>query len=132
MPVTDTYVSPAWYASKAEHGKVVPTWNYELAQFHGRLIAHDDGVWVAEQIRELTLANEHDRADPWSVEDAPADYIANVQRAIVGVELIVEHIEATRKLSQNKPDADQAGVIDGLATSTRRGAGDVRRAMGGR
>ena len=129
VPVSDTYISPAWYATKAEHGKVVPTWNYEVVHVHGRLVTHDDFEWVAQQIRDLTAANETGRAEPWAVDDAPAEYVANLQRAIVGVELLVDRIEATRKLSQNKSDADRAGVVDGLATSERRGAAEVRRAM---
>jgi transcriptional regulator len=129
VPVSDTYVSPAWYATKTEHGKVVPTWNYEVVHIHGRLVAHDDGAWVAQQIDDLTNENERSRPDPWAVGDAPADYVTGLQRAIVGIELVIERIEATRKLSQNKSEADQAGVVEGLATSDRRGAAEVRRAM---
>jgi transcriptional regulator len=129
VPVSDTYISPAWYATKAEHGRVVPTWNYEVVHVHGQLVAHDDPAWVARQIGDLTAENERSRPDPWAVSDAPDDYIAGLQRAIVGVELLVEKIEATRKLSQNKSAADQAGVAEGLATSERRGAAEVRRAM---
>ena len=132
VPVSDTYISPAWYPSKAEHGRVVPTWNYEIVHVSGRLIAHDDSAWVARQIRDLTITNEQSRPEPWAVEDAPADYVDKMRRAIVGLELVVERIEATRKLSQNRPDADQAGVVEGLAGSPRRGAAEVRRAMEGR
>jgi transcriptional regulator len=132
VPVTDTYVSPAWYPSKAEHGKVVPTWNYEVVHAHGRLVAHDDAAWVARQVRDLTEANEHGRPQPWGVDDAPADFIESMQRGIVGIELLIDRVEATRKLSQNRSEADRAGVVAGLADSPRRGAADVRQAMTGR
>ena len=90
VTASDTYISPAWYASKAEHGKVVPTWNYEVVHIHGRLVAHDDAGWVAQQIRDLTTLNEADRSNPWAVEDAPAEYIEAMQRGIVGIELVVD------------------------------------------
>ena len=130
VPVSDAYISPSWYPSKAEHGKVVPTWNYEVVHFHGRLETHDDAEWVAEQIRDLTDLNEADMPAPWSVDDAPEDYITGLQRGIVGVSLSVTKIEAKRKLSQNKTDDELAGATEGLAASSRRGAGPVATAMG--
>ena len=86
VPVSDTYVSPSWYPSKAEHGKVVPTWNYEVVHVHGELVAHDDPVWVEQLVRDLTALNESRLSEPWSVDDAPADYIVQMVRGIVGVE----------------------------------------------
>jgi transcriptional regulator len=129
VPVSDTYISPAWYPSKAEHGKVVPTWNYEVVHFHGQLVAHDDAAWVAKQIRDLTDLNESSFEPPWAVDDAPADYIAAMQRGIVGVELVVERIEGKRKLSQNRSDDDLAATIASLMDSDRRGAAAVSAAM---
>lgn len=128
VPVTDAYISPSWYPSKREHGKVVPTWNYEVVHLHGRLRAHDDSDWVDRQIRELTDLNEATMATPWAVDDAPAGYIETTRRGIVGIELEVTRIDAKRKLSQNRPDADRVGVVDGLGDASPRGAA-VRRAM---
>lgn len=114
VPVSDAYVSPGWYPSKAEHGRVVPTWNYEVVHLHGRLVTHDDPEWVYRQITDLTDANEIAFPDPWAVTDAPDDHIEKLVRGIVGVELVVECVEAKRKLSQNRGDADRAGVVRGL------------------
>lgn len=114
VPVGDAYVSPSWYPTKAETGKVVPTWNYEVVHVHGRLVAHDDPAWIRRQVDELTDRNESARAEPWSVDDAPADFVDGLVRAIVGVELVVERVVAKRKLSQNRPEPDVAGVIHGL------------------
>lgn len=113
VPVSDAYISPNWYASKAEHGKVVPTWNYEVVHLHGRLVAHDDD-WTDRLIRDLTDHHEAEMPTPWSVDDAPADYIAGMRRAIVGVSLDVKRVDAKRKLSQNRPAADITGAADGL------------------
>ncbi len=129
VPVSDAYISPSWYPSKAEHGKVVPTWNYEVVHAHGDLIAHDDRAWVADQIEALTNTNETVFEQPWSVADAPAEYVAQMQAGIVGVELVVDRLDGKRKLSQNRPEADVAGVIAGLAESGRRGAGEIAEAM---
>jgi transcriptional regulator len=110
----DAYVSPAWYASKAEHGRVVPTWNYVTAHVYGRLVVHDDPAWVDDIVRWLTGKHEAASRQPWSVDDAPARYVAGQLRAIVGVEVAITRIEAKAKLSQNRPDADIDGVIAGL------------------
>src|SRR3954451_4760021 len=110
----DAYVSPAWYPSKAEHGRVVPTWNYVTVHVHGRLVGHDDPDWVEALVRRLTEQHEAERSVPWSVDDAPAAYVAGQLRAIVGVELVITRVEAKDKLSQNRPAADIAGVVAGL------------------
>ncbi len=110
----DAYISPSWYASKAEHGRVVPTWNYVTAHVYGRLVVHDDPDWTENLVRRLTAKHEADRAHPWSVDDAPRAFIDGQLRAIVGVELAITRIEAKAKLSQNRPTADVAGVIAGL------------------
>jgi transcriptional regulator len=110
----DAYITPRWYASKAEHGRVVPTWNYVTAHVYGRLIVHDDPVWTEDLVRRLTTKHEASSAHPWSVDDAPRAYIEGQLRAIVGVELLITRIEAKAKLSQNRPAADVEGVIEGL------------------
>jgi transcriptional regulator len=116
----DAYVSPSWYATKAEHGRVVPTWNYVTAHVYGRLIVHDDPGWVEDVVRRLTAKHEAARlASPgqppaWSVDDAPRSYVEGQLRAIVGLELQITRIEAKAKLSQNRPAADVAGVVAGL------------------
>jgi transcriptional regulator len=110
----DAYISPGWYASKAEHGRVVPTWNYVTAHVYGRLVVHDDPVWTEDLVRRLTLKHEAYRDHPWSVDDAPRQFVEGQLRAIVGVELQITRIEAKAKLSQNRPPADVEGVVAGL------------------
>ena len=110
----DAYISPAWYATKREHGRVVPTWNYVTAHVRGELVVHDDPVWLEALVRRLTQRHEAGRAQPWSVDDAPPAYIDGQLRAIVGVEVRIARIEAKAKLSQNRPAADVVGAIDGL------------------
>lgn len=110
----DAYISPSWYPSKAEHGRVVPTWNYSTAHVYGRLVIHDDAEWLARHVRQLTAVHESGRGKPWSVDDAPDGFIAGQLRAIVGVELLITRIEAKEKLSQNRPAADAEGVVAGL------------------
>ncbi|WP_308817022.1 FMN-binding negative transcriptional regulator [Pseudonocardia alni] len=110
----DSYVSPSWYASKAEHGRVVPTWNYVTAHVRGTVVVHDDVDWLDDVVRRLTDLHEAGRPAPWSVDDAPEAFVRGQLRAIVGVELRIESIEAKLKLSQNRPPADVDGVVDGL------------------
>jgi len=119
----DAYVSPTWYASKAEHGRVVPTWNYVTAHVYGQFVVHDDPVWTERLVRRLTAKHEAANAHPWSVDDAPRAFIEGQLRAIVGIEVAISRIEAKAKLSQNRPAADVAGVIAGL-----RERGDARSA----
>ena len=119
----DAYVSPTWYASKAEHGRVVPTWNYVTAHVYGRLVVHDEPGWTEDLVRRLTAKHEAANAHPWSVDDAPRAFIDGQLRAIVGIELLISRVEAKAKLSQNRPAADVAGVIAGL-----RERGDARSA----
>ena len=117
----DAYVSPSWYAAKAEHGRVVPTWNYLTAHVYGQLVVHDDPGWVEDLVRRLTAKHEAARLAspgqhmPWSVDDAPRAFIEGQLRAIVGLELQITRIEAKAKLSQNRPVGDIAGIVDGLA-----------------
>jgi transcriptional regulator len=111
----NAYVSPNWSPSKAEHGKVVPTWNYETVHIRGRFVAHDETDWKRALVTRLTARHEAQFDVQWTVEDAPNDYIEAMLKAIVGIELQVTSIQAKRKLSQNKPPADVAGMADGLA-----------------
>ena len=111
----DAYVSPNWSPSKAEHGKVVPTWNYETVHVRGRFVAHDETDWKRALVTRLTARHEAQFDVQWTVEDAPHDYIESMLKAIVGIELQITSIQAKRKLSQNKPPGDIAGIADGLA-----------------
>jgi len=111
------YVTPTWYASKAEHGRVVPTWNYITAHVYGELVVHDDPSWVESLVRRLTHRHEIHRDHPWSVDDAPEKYVTGQLRAIVGVQLVISRVEAKFKLSQNRPEADITGVIAGYTSS---------------
>jgi len=113
----EAYVTPSWYPSKAEHGKTVPTWNYEAVHISGHVEWFDDAARLGNLVDALSAAHEHDRAEPWAMSDAPRPYIDTMLRAIVGVTLTAERIEAKRKLSQNKNAADYAGVARGLAAS---------------
>jgi len=129
VPVADAYVSPSWYPTKAATGKVVPTWNYEVVHAHGDLVAHDDVTWIEGFVRELTERHEGRRTDPWAVDDAPADFLGSMLRGIVGVELAVDRFEGKRKLSQNRPAEDRAGVIEGMATEDGEGPARIVAAM---
>jgi len=131
----DAYVSPAWYAAKAEHGRVVPTWNYVTAHVYGRLVVHDDPAWVEDVVRRLTAKHETARLAspgqqmPWSVDDPPRAFVEGQLRAIVGLELQITRIQAKAKLSQNRPVGDIAGVVAGLsARGDDRSAGAVEHA----
>ena len=116
------YISPAWYPSKAEHGKVVPTWNYCVVQARGPLRVVDDPGWVRTLVTRLTERHEAPRAAPWAIGDAPADYIETMLRAIVGIEIPLVSLTGKWKLSQNRPAADRDGVIRGLGEQPGDGA----------
>jgi transcriptional regulator len=110
------YISPSWYPSKAEHGKVVPTWNYAVVHAYGRLSVKFDHAWLRRNVEELTEANEQRSAHPWRVEDAPAEYIDRMLHEIVGVEIVIDRLEGKWKVSQNRGAADRTGVVAGLQT----------------
>ena len=110
------YVTPSWYPSKAEGGRVVPTWNYVTVHAHGQARMIDDPAWLRRQLQDLSQAQEGRRARPWSLDDAPEDYLARQMKAIVGLEIPIERLEGKWKLSQNKDEADRRGVIAGLQT----------------
>ncbi|MCI8208870.1 transcriptional regulator [Pseudomonas sp. S25] len=117
FPSVDAYVSPSFYPSKAEHGKVVPTWNYVTVHAYGCAQVFSDPKRLLEVVSGLTAKHETGRDTPWAVTDAPADYIEKMLGAIVGFSLPIERLEGKRKLSQNRSAADIAGVRDGLAAS---------------
>ena len=113
----EAYISPAFYPAKAEHGKVVPTWNYLAVHAYGKAQVFSDAARLLELVSALTQRHEAGRAQPWSVSDAPADYIDGMLKAIVGFALPIERLQGKRKLSQNRSAADIAGVREGLAAS---------------
>jgi transcriptional regulator len=114
---TDAYVSPGFYPSKAEHGKVVPTWNYVAVHAYGTAEVFTDADRLLTLVSALTDRHEAGRAQPWTVADAPADYIDGMLKAIVGFALPIQRLEGKRKLSQNRSPVDIAGVREGLAAS---------------
>jgi len=118
----DAYVSPSWYPGKAEHGKVVPTWNYVAVHARGALTFFDDPARLLALVARLTDRHEGGRPAPWKVSDAPPDYVQAQLRAIVGFELRIETLDGKWKLSQNRPEADRTGIADGLQ---REGDADV-------
>ena len=108
------YISPSFYPSKAEHGKVVPTWNYVMVQARGRLRAVEDAAWLHAFVTRLTERHESKRARPWAVRDAPAAYIETMLGAIVGIEIVLSALSGKWKVSGNRSAADRAGVVQGL------------------
>ena len=112
------YVSPSWYATKREHGKVVPTWNYIVVQGRGLPELIDDKDWLLTHVDGLTDAQEHGRHDPWSVGDAPGDFIAAQLKGITGLRIPIARLQGKWKLSQNQPAANKAGIIAGLGETT--------------
>lgn len=123
------YISPSWYASKAEHGKVVPTWNYSTVHLTGRAQIHEDGAWLRGAVDDLVERHEAHRPEPWSSSDAPAKFIQGQLRAIVGIEVSIERVEGKAKLSQNRTDDDRAGVVRGLRQEGSCGAACVAEQM---
>jgi transcriptional regulator len=119
MAGPEAYVSPNWYPSKQQHGRAVPTWNYVTLHVRGRLETFDDRPLLEEAVALLSDMHERRQAQPWTLAEAPRDYIERLLNGIVCVRLVIERVEGKRKLSQDKPDHDHAGVIAGLT-----GAGD--------
>jgi transcriptional regulator len=110
----DAYVSPTFYPSKEEDGRVVPTWNFTAVQAKGALVLHHEDEWKHHHVKALTEVHERRLPSPWSVDDAPADFIVSMVKAIVGMEIRITSLVGKWKLSQNRPRADVAGVISGL------------------
>jgi transcriptional regulator len=119
------YISPSWYAAKAEHGRVVPTWNYSSVHLTGRARIHHDPDWLRDAVTALTERHESGRDQPWAVTDAPSAFIDGQLRGIVGVEITVEKVEGKAKWSQNRSAADRAGVVAGLSASSDPGVADL-------
>ncbi len=113
----DSYVTPSWYRTKQESGKVVPTWNYAIVQVRGEARIIEDAGWLRAQIEALTRRQEDHRPLPWAVGDAPADFIASQIKGIIGIEIDIGTIDGKWKVSQNRPEADRQGVIRGLEDS---------------
>jgi len=135
VPVTDAYVSPSWYPSKADDPRVVPTWNYEVVHVHGTVTLRHDAEFVVRVVRDLTDLHEIDRTrsqqnpPAWSVDDAPTEFIERQLRAIVGIEIAIDRVDAKRKLSQNRSATDRTGVIAGLRGADRQRGAAVADAM---
>jgi transcriptional regulator len=108
------YITPSWYASKAEHHRVVPTWNYATVHVRGHIRVIDEAAWLHQQVADLTRAQEAGRPVPWAASDAPQAYRDGLVQGLVGLEVTITQIEGKWKMSQNRPAADQAGVVAGL------------------
>ena len=110
----ESYITPSWYPTKQDDGKVVPTWNYAIVQVSGPLHVIEDRDWLRTQIGALTAMQEGRREEPWAVSDAPASYVESQIKGIVGIEIPIAKIEGKWKVSQNRPEADRQGVVEGL------------------
>ncbi|MET0657542.1 MAG: FMN-binding negative transcriptional regulator [Steroidobacteraceae bacterium] len=110
----ESYITPTWYPSKDAHGKVVPTWNYAVVHAHGVPVVIHDKEWLLQHVNQLTDLHEADRARPWKVADAPADYIERMITGIVGIEIPISKLVGKWKVSQNRSEADRLGVVAGL------------------
>ncbi|MGA1804859.1 FMN-binding negative transcriptional regulator [Rhizobium sp. HT1-10] len=108
------YVTPSWYRTKQETGKVVPTWNYAIVQVRGPARIIEDAAWIRAQIEALTRGQEDRRAEPWAVGDAPEAFVASQIKGIVGIEIDIAAIDGKWKVSQNRSEADRNGVVEGL------------------
>jgi transcriptional regulator len=115
----DAYVSPSLYTTKKETGKVVPTWNYVMVQARGRAKLRDQSDWLTPQLNALTAAREATRAQPWSVADAPPDYVEAQKKAIVGIEIEIASLEGKWKVSQNQPESNRRSVAAGFGTDEK-------------
>lgn len=114
------YISPSWYAGKAEHHRVVPTWNYSAVHLTGTVTLHHDADWLRGAVGALTDQHEGARPAPWAVSDAPERFIDGQLRGIVGLEMRITRVEGKAKLSQNRSVADRTGVVRGLAEDPQR------------
>jgi transcriptional regulator len=115
----DSYITPSWYETKRETGKVVPTWNYAMVQVRGTARIIEDQEWLAQQISDLTGFHENSRPEPWAVTDAPDPFIQSQIKGIVGIEITIAAMDGKWKASQNRPVADRAGVAQGLEAEAR-------------
>jgi len=108
------YITPSWYATKEEHGKVVPTWNYSVVHIHGDIELIDDPNWILIQLEELTELNEQARKESWKIADAPKDFITSQLKALIGLQVVVSKFEAKTKASQNQPPKNRNSIRDAL------------------
>lgn len=113
----NAYISPSWYATKAETGKVVPTWNYRVVHAYGALKVVDDVAWLRANLEALTSQNEASFTEPWQVSDAPHAFTEKLIESVVGIEIVVSKLLGKSKVSQNQPPENQASVIQGLTNS---------------
>lgn len=113
----DAYITPSWYPTKAETGKVVPTWNYAVAHAYGALRAIDDAAWLRAHLETLTAHHEAAFPAPWHLSDAPREFAEKLIGAVIGIEIVVARLSGKWKLSQNQPPQNRAGVIRGLRAS---------------
>ena len=125
------YIHPGWYESKAEHGRVVPTWTYVMVHAHGQLEAMQTEDELLAHLNQLTDQNEARREKPWAVQDAPEKYIHGMTRAIVGLRMTVQKLEGSWKLNQHKNEADRTGVISGLSVESDPQANSISALMRG-
>jgi transcriptional regulator len=115
----NAYITPSWYATKKETGKVVPTWNYAVVHAYGVLRVVDDSSWLRAQLDALTAENEASFPEPWAVSDAPSDHIKKMLSAIVGIEMTITKLLGKWKVSQNQPSQNQVSVVSALRASGR-------------
>jgi transcriptional regulator len=120
-----SYVTPSWYETKKETGKVVPTWNYAIVQARGAVKIHEDAGWLRAHVGALTDSHEAGRADPWAVSDAPESFIDSQLKGIVGFEIEISSLEGKWKVSQNRPVPDRVGVVEGLTADDREGNAEM-------
>ncbi len=125
----EAYISPSWYAAKAQHGRVVPTWNYSAVHLSGTVRVHEDRDWLRGFVTRLTARHEDGRSDPWRPTDAPEKFIEGQLAGIVGLEITVTRVEGKAKLSQNRSEADRRGVVNGLRGERHYEAAEVAAAM---
>jgi transcriptional regulator len=119
------YISPSWYPAKQEHGRVVPTWNYQVVQVRGQLRVIRDASWIRHQIDALTTQQEASMESPWHVADAPADFTTRLIGQLKGIEIEVQQLIGKTKASQNQPEANRRGVISGLGRLPERRGADM-------
>ncbi len=127
----DSYITPSWYASKAEDGKVVPTWNFVSVHAKGRLRVVDDTKWIRSQLEILTAHNEKPFAHKWAVADAPHDFTEKLIESIIGIEIVITDLKGKWKVSQNRPPRDRASVIEGLRVHGQAAMAELVRSRGG-
>jgi len=118
----DAYITPSWYATKQEHGKVAPTWNYAVVHAHGALRIIDDAAWVRSHLEALTDCHEANFPKPWAVSDAPPEFTEKLIGSVVGIEIVISRLSGKWKVSQNQPEQNRAGVIEGLRSCAHRDA----------